>query len=145
MIQLSTPSDKAVRAQIAESISLIASADFPERWSDLIDVRPKLSSVCSALTKSPRLEPRRFALSHKLCHQHRCITNRTLHLLILAGRYSLRCFVHGHQPRSQELQQAPTTAVTAYLQSSPYQRARRRDIYPRTSCTGSSAARRLVL
>ncbi|KAI0825963.1 importin alpha re-exporter [Irpex lacteus] len=37
MIQLSTPSDKAVRAQIAESISLIASADFPERWSDLID------------------------------------------------------------------------------------------------------------
>lgn len=39
MIQLSTPSDKTIRAQIAESISLIASADFPQRWSDLIDVR----------------------------------------------------------------------------------------------------------
>ncbi|KAI0684913.1 Cse1-domain-containing protein [Cytidiella melzeri] len=37
MIQLSTPSDKTIRAQIAESISLIASADFPHRWSDLID------------------------------------------------------------------------------------------------------------
>lgn len=39
MIALSQPTDKAVRAQIAESISLIASADFPEPWSDLIDVR----------------------------------------------------------------------------------------------------------
>ncbi|KAI0340315.1 Cse1-domain-containing protein [Trametopsis cervina] len=37
MIQLSNTSDKAIRAQIAESISLIASADFPHRWSDLID------------------------------------------------------------------------------------------------------------
>ncbi|KAI0088382.1 importin alpha re-exporter [Irpex rosettiformis] len=37
MIQLSTPGDKTIRAQIAESISLIASVDFPERWSDLID------------------------------------------------------------------------------------------------------------
>lgn len=39
MIALSAPTDKAVRVQIAESISLIASADFPEPWSDLIDVR----------------------------------------------------------------------------------------------------------
>lgn len=37
MIALSAPGDKPIRAQIAESISLIASADFPEPWSDLID------------------------------------------------------------------------------------------------------------
>ncbi|KIP01732.1 hypothetical protein PHLGIDRAFT_336871 [Phlebiopsis gigantea 11061_1 CR5-6] len=37
MIALSAPTDKAVRAQIAESISLIASVDFPQPWTDLID------------------------------------------------------------------------------------------------------------
>ncbi|OBZ72875.1 Importin-alpha re-exporter [Grifola frondosa] len=37
MIALSGPSDKAIRAQVAESISLIASCDFPERWPDLVD------------------------------------------------------------------------------------------------------------
>ncbi|EJF64481.1 importin alpha re-exporter, partial [Dichomitus squalens LYAD-421 SS1] len=37
MIQLSNASDKAVRAQIAESISLVAKSDFPERWPDLVD------------------------------------------------------------------------------------------------------------
>lgn len=39
MIALSGPTDKPVRAQIAESISLIASNDFPDQWPDLIDVR----------------------------------------------------------------------------------------------------------
>jgi exportin-2 (importin alpha re-exporter) len=39
MISLSGASDKAIRAQIAESVSLIAELDFPERWPDLIDVR----------------------------------------------------------------------------------------------------------
>jgi hypothetical protein len=38
MIALSAPTDKPIRAQIAESISLIASVDFPQPWSDLIDV-----------------------------------------------------------------------------------------------------------
>ncbi|CDO76999.1 hypothetical protein BN946_scf184298.g26 [Trametes cinnabarina] len=37
MIQLSNASDKAVRAQVAESISLIAKVDFPESWPDLAD------------------------------------------------------------------------------------------------------------
>ncbi|GBE78774.1 Importin-alpha re-exporter [Sparassis crispa] len=37
MIALSSATDKAMRAQVAESISLIASADFPEQWPDLID------------------------------------------------------------------------------------------------------------
>ena len=39
MIALSGPNEKAIRAQIAESVSLIADLDFPERWPDLIDVR----------------------------------------------------------------------------------------------------------
>jgi exportin-2 (importin alpha re-exporter) len=38
MLALPNPSDKAIRAQIAESISLIAELDFPERWTNLIDV-----------------------------------------------------------------------------------------------------------
>ncbi|KAJ7695191.1 importin alpha re-exporter [Mycena rosella] len=38
MIALSNnPGDKAIRAQIAESISLIAELDFPAKWPDLID------------------------------------------------------------------------------------------------------------
>lgn len=46
MIALSQPTDKGVRAQIAESISLIASADFPEPWNDLIDVRTPARRAC---------------------------------------------------------------------------------------------------
>lgn len=38
MLSLSNPADKAVRAQIAESVALIAELDFPEKWTDLIDV-----------------------------------------------------------------------------------------------------------
>lgn len=41
MIVLSSnPSDKTIRAQVAESVSLIAELDFPEKWETLIDVRP---------------------------------------------------------------------------------------------------------
>ena len=39
MIALSGASDKAICAQIAGSVSLVAELDFPERWPDLIDVR----------------------------------------------------------------------------------------------------------
>lgn len=44
MISLSNPSDKAVRAQVAESISLVAKSDFPERWPDLVNVSAYLLS-----------------------------------------------------------------------------------------------------
>ncbi|TFK20990.1 importin alpha re-exporter [Coprinopsis marcescibilis] len=37
MLALSNPSDKAIRAQIAESVALIAQLDFPIKWTDLID------------------------------------------------------------------------------------------------------------
>ena len=39
MIALSLPTDKAFRAQIAESVSVIAELDFPQKWPELIDVR----------------------------------------------------------------------------------------------------------
>ncbi|KAH7929305.1 Cse1-domain-containing protein [Leucogyrophana mollusca] len=37
MINLSGSADKTIRAQIAESVALIAELDFPVKWSDLID------------------------------------------------------------------------------------------------------------
>ncbi|KAF8839712.1 Cse1-domain-containing protein [Paxillus ammoniavirescens] len=37
MIALSDPADKSIRAQIAESVALIAELDFPAKWGDLID------------------------------------------------------------------------------------------------------------
>ncbi|KAF9036301.1 CAS/CSE protein [Panaeolus papilionaceus] len=37
MLALSSASDKAIRAQVAESVALIAELDFPDKWSDLID------------------------------------------------------------------------------------------------------------
>ncbi|KAF8188046.1 importin alpha re-exporter [Pholiota molesta] len=37
MLALSAPSDKAIRAQVAESVSLIAELDFPVKWENLID------------------------------------------------------------------------------------------------------------
>lgn len=38
MIRLADPTEKQIRIQIAESVSLIAELDFPEKWPDLIDV-----------------------------------------------------------------------------------------------------------
>ncbi|KAF8583471.1 Cse1-domain-containing protein [Ramaria rubella] len=37
MIALSTPTDKSLRAQIAESVSVVAEHDFPQKWPELID------------------------------------------------------------------------------------------------------------
>ncbi|KZP26100.1 hypothetical protein FIBSPDRAFT_887493 [Athelia psychrophila] len=49
MLHLSTPGDKTIRAKVAESVSLIAELDFPERWPDLIDASPVFLTLCSAL------------------------------------------------------------------------------------------------
>ncbi|KAG6872821.1 hypothetical protein C0995_006303 [Termitomyces sp. Mi166 len=37
MLTLSSPADKGIRAQVAESVSLIAELDFPPKWENLID------------------------------------------------------------------------------------------------------------
>ena len=39
MLALSAPADKSIRAQVAESVALIAELDFPNKWDNLIDVR----------------------------------------------------------------------------------------------------------
>lgn len=39
MLALAAAADRPIRAQIAESVSLIAELDFPTRWPSLIDVR----------------------------------------------------------------------------------------------------------
>ena len=39
MVALSGASDKAIQPQIAESISLMAELDLPDRWPNIIDVR----------------------------------------------------------------------------------------------------------
>jgi len=39
IIALSGASDKAVRAQVAETVAVIAKYDFPEQWTELVDVR----------------------------------------------------------------------------------------------------------
>jgi exportin-2 (importin alpha re-exporter) len=51
MLALSNPSDKAIRAQVAESVSLIAQLDFPTKWGDLIDVRglPSFFKECDKI------------------------------------------------------------------------------------------------
>ena len=42
MIALSAPATKGPRAQIAESVAVVAEHDFPEKWPELIDVRSLL-------------------------------------------------------------------------------------------------------
>ncbi|EIW74080.1 importin alpha re-exporter [Coniophora puteana RWD-64-598 SS2] len=37
LLALSGPRDRAIRAQIAESVALVAEVDFPDRWPELID------------------------------------------------------------------------------------------------------------
>ena len=39
MISLASPMDKNLRAQVAETVSVIAGYDFPERWDGLVQVR----------------------------------------------------------------------------------------------------------
>jgi exportin-2 (importin alpha re-exporter) len=52
MLALSNPADKAIRAQIAESVALIAELDFPDKWNDLIDVS-FYDSQCLATARDP--------------------------------------------------------------------------------------------
>lgn len=58
MIALSNVSHKAMRAQVAEAVSIIAAVDFPDKWPDLVDVSTfKLGRgslrVLSAYSKPP--------------------------------------------------------------------------------------------
>ena len=74
MISLSNAADKAVRAQVAESISLIAKVDFPEGWPDLVDVS-NIHILCAPSQIPERLFPghsetRRVTVGFELRGQH---------------------------------------------------------------------------
>jgi exportin-2 (importin alpha re-exporter) len=58
MIALSGPNEKAIRAQVVESVSLIAELDFPERWPDLIDVRQQSCHHSNTLIPIPLIANR---------------------------------------------------------------------------------------
>jgi exportin-2 (importin alpha re-exporter) len=55
MIALSTPADKALRAQVAETVSLVAQQDFPTQWPTLIDVR--LSYISTTRLSVSNMQP----------------------------------------------------------------------------------------
>ena len=44
IIALAGASDKDVRAQVAETVAVIAKYDFPEQWSELVDVSALVTS-----------------------------------------------------------------------------------------------------
>ncbi|KZP10209.1 hypothetical protein FIBSPDRAFT_220491 [Athelia psychrophila] len=62
MLHLSAPGDKTIRAQVAESVSLIAELDFPERWLDLIDQLVSFLSLTDTTTNTSVLET-----AHSIC------------------------------------------------------------------------------
>jgi exportin-2 (importin alpha re-exporter) len=45
MLALSSPSEKAIRAQVADAVSLIAELDFPAKWPTLIEVHDTFLSI----------------------------------------------------------------------------------------------------
>lgn len=46
MISLSAPADKNLRAQVAETVAIIAGYDFPERWDGLVKVSCSVLLCC---------------------------------------------------------------------------------------------------
>lgn len=97
MIALSTdPADKAIRAQTAESISLIAELDFPAKWPDLIDVSlcPCLSfAVHSSISTAPDC----FTVIHIVFHEYCHPSDLAFYFLSVACPCSVRYSVHGNQ------------------------------------------------
>ena len=98
MIALSGPSEKAIRAQIAESVSLIAELDFPERWPDLINVRQKSSPVfISFLNSHTTIATCSIPQRRRFQYQPWRTGNSTLNLPLMALPSALgRVLVH-HQ------------------------------------------------
>jgi hypothetical protein len=98
MIALSDPADKSTRAQVAEAVSLVAAADFPEQWSDLIDVSGMSILILVALLTIPVwLAIGRVIISHGLQYQHWCLRDCAFHLPTMARASALRRTLHHHQ------------------------------------------------
>ncbi|KZP18055.1 hypothetical protein FIBSPDRAFT_956614 [Athelia psychrophila] len=62
MLHLFAPGDKTVRAQVAESVRLIAELEFPERWLYLIDQVMTFRSLTDTTTNTSVLET-----AHSIC------------------------------------------------------------------------------
>ena len=54
IIALAGATDKAVRAQVAETVAVIAKYDFPEQWTELVDVR--ISSLLSHIPEFNKID-----------------------------------------------------------------------------------------
>lgn len=67
MLSLSAPTDKAIRAQVAESVALIAELDFPVKWGNLIDVR-RVKTDLFRLLNLPCSATYSFLFRHRLQH-----------------------------------------------------------------------------
>jgi hypothetical protein len=98
MIALSGANEKAIRAQIAESVSLIAELDFPDRWPNLIDVRyPFLVGLSSIIILLNLLAATRtIPQQHRFQHQPRRFTNCSFNLPFLALASPLRRLLVHH-------------------------------------------------
>ena len=89
MLSLSAPTDKAIRAQVAESVALIAELDFPAKWENLIDVR-RVKTNPFRLLNLPCSATYRFFFCHRLQHQCRCSANCSFHLSAVASPRTVR-------------------------------------------------------
>jgi hypothetical protein len=97
MIALSGTNEKTIRAQIAESVSLIAELDFPERWPNLIDVRyPFLVGLSVIIILNLLAATRTIPQQQRFQHQPRRFTNCPFNLPFLALASPLRRLLVHH-------------------------------------------------
>ncbi len=137
LIFLSGPTDKAIRAQIAETVSIIAEYDFPEKWDDLIDVcysfsfyRTHLSIIRSQATRDLVV-----ASTFRIRHERRDPRNCPFYLPSLAFRCTLRRPIHRHQLRSLSIHRTLSPTFPPYRLQSSFGHTPRR-ITRRRSGTG---------
>jgi exportin-2 (importin alpha re-exporter) len=84
MLALSAPTDKAIRAQVAESVALIAELDFPNKWDNLIDVR-YYHFFQNVNQSRYHIATSVILLSERLQYQPRCSSNGTFNLPAVEG------------------------------------------------------------
>lgn len=101
MITLSATEDKAIRAQVAESVALIAELDFPNKWVDLIDVRFSYLYLSSLIVVFSA--PCCVAFCNGLQHQYWRSPNCTFHFSAMACPRSIGRAFYRDQFRSFEI------------------------------------------
>jgi len=97
MIALSGPNEKAIRAQVVESVSLIAELDFPERWPGLIDVRQQACHHSFTFIPIPLIATRPIPQRRQFQRQFWRSGNCTLNFPLVAFASPLRRVLVYHQ------------------------------------------------